>query len=189
MLKPGDALLVVDVQNDFCPGGSLAVSHGDEVVPILNRWIDEAVRSRVTVFASRDWHPANHVSFMQRGGPWPPHCVQNTSGAAFHPGLRLPTDVRLISKAETADVDSYSAFGGTDLSEQLRRAGVQRVWIGGLTQDYCVRETAMDAIREGFETHVIVSATRAVNLRPDDGKQAIDDIRRAGGILEEIIER
>src|SRR4029079_4692644 len=118
--------LVVDVQNDFCPGGSLAVSHGDEVVPILNRWIDQAVRSGVTVFASRDWHPANHISFRQRGGPCPPHCVQNTSGAAFHPGLRLPTDVRLISKAETADVDSYSAFGGTDLSEQLRRAGVQR---------------------------------------------------------------
>jgi nicotinamidase/pyrazinamidase len=188
-MKSGDVLLIVDVQNDFCPGGALAVSRGHEIVPILNRWIADAAAARVPVFASRDWHPADHISFKARGGPWPPHCIQGTTGAEFHPDLKLPPDVRIISKAETPDVDSYSAFGGTDLSERLRHAGIRRVWIGGLTQDYCVRTTALDAIRDGFEVHVIVSATRAVNVKPDDGKQAIEDIRRAGGILEENFER
>src|SRR5438309_4238260 len=189
MFRRGDALLIVDVQNDFCPGGSLAVSRGEEIVPVLNRWIAEAAAAGVPVFASRDWHPANHISFKARGGPWPPHCIQNTPGAQFHPDLKLPPDVRIISKAETSEVDSYSAFGGTNLSECLREAGIQRVWIGGLAQDYCVRATALDAIREGFEVHLIVSATRAVNVKPDDGKQAIEEIRRAGGILEETVER
>jgi nicotinamidase/pyrazinamidase len=189
MLKAGDALLIVDVQNDFCPGGSLAVNHGDEVVPVLNRWISEAGAAGAPVFASRDWHPADHISFKKRGGPWPPHCIQNTFGAAFHPDLNLPPDVQIISKAEAADVDSYSAFGGTDLSQQLHKLGIKRVWIGGLAQDYCVRATALDAIREGFEVHLIVSATRAVNVKPDDGRRAIDEIHRAGGILEETVQQ
>jgi nicotinamidase/pyrazinamidase len=189
MLKAGDALLIVDVQNDFCPGGALAVSKGDEVVPILNRWIEEAGAAGVPVFASRDWHPANHISFKQRGGPWPPHCIRDTFGAAFHPDLKLPPDVEVISKAETSDADSYSAFGGTDLSERLRDVGVKRLWIGGLAQDYCVRASALDAIKEGFEVHLIVNATRAVNVKPDDGQRAIDEIKRAGGILEETAGR
>jgi nicotinamidase/pyrazinamidase len=189
MLTKGDALLVVDVQNDFCPGGSLAVNQGHEVVPVLNRWIAKAVGAGIPVFATRDWHPADHVSFSHRGGPWPPHCVQNTPGAEFHPELIFPEDVRIINKADDPEVDAYSGFGGTDLAERLRKAGVRRVWIGGLTQDYCVRETALDAIREGFEVHVIVSATRAVNVRPEDGEQAIEEVRRAGAILEEAVER
>jgi nicotinamidase/pyrazinamidase len=189
MMKSGDALVIVDVQNDFCPGGALAVGRGHEIVPILNRWIADAVAARVPVFASRDWHPEDHISFKARGGPWPPHCIQNTSGADFHPDLELPSDARVISKAETSDVDSYSAFGGTDLAERLREEGIQRVWIGGLAQDYCVRATALDAIRAGFEVHLIVNATRAVNVKPDDGKQALEEIRRAGGILEETVER
>ena len=184
-LHPGDALIIVDVQNDFCPGGALPVSEGDEVVPVLNEWIERARVGGVPVFASRDWHPASHISFKQRGGPWPPHCVQDTPGAAFHPGLKLPSNIEIISKAETPDEDSYSAFGGTNLAEELRRQGVKRVWIGGLTQDYCVRFTALDAIKEGFEVHVIVEATRAVNVQPDDGRRALEDIQRAGGILEE----
>ena len=184
MFKGGDALLVVDVQNDFCPGGSLAVTEGDQVVPILNIWMAEAAKAGIPVFASRDWHPADHMSFKERGGPWPPHCIQNTSGAAFHTDLNFPPDVRIISKADNPEVDSYSAFGETDLAMQLHKAGIKRVWIGGLTQDYCVRETALDAIREGFEVHVIVDATRAVNANPDDGRRAVDDIKRAGGILE-----
>jgi len=183
-LQSGDALLIVDVQNDFCPGGALSVREGDKVVPPLNEWISEARRGDVPVFASRDWHPANHISFKQRGGPWPPHCVQNTPGAGFHPYLSLPPNAQVISKATSPDQDSYSAFGGTDLAERLRSAHVKRVWIGGLAQDYCVRATALDAIREGFEVHLIADATRAVDVNPDDGRRALEEIQRAGGILE-----
>jgi nicotinamidase/pyrazinamidase len=184
-MKKGDALLIVDVQNDFCPGGALAVNKGDEVVPVLNRWIELAQRLGITVYVSRDWHPVHHISFKERGGPWPPHCIQGTKGAAFHPDLKLPANFHIISKAENLDEDSYSAFGGTDLAERLRRAGIRRLWVGGLTQDYCVRETSLDAIREGFEVHVIVEGTRAVNVHPDDGRHALEDILRAGAILEQ----
>lgn len=183
-LRSGDALLVVDVQNDFCPGGALAVAEGDKVVPVLNKWIDQAVAAGIPVFASRDWHPPNHISFKQRGGPWPPHCIQGTRGAAFHPDLKLPDNVQIISKASSPDKDSYSAFGDTDLSSRLKRANVKRVWIGGLTQDYCVRESTLDALREGFDVHVIVDATRAVNVHPEDGKHALAEIKHAGAVLE-----
>ena len=182
-LRSGDALLIVDVQNDFCPGGALSVPEGDKVVPVLNRWITEANAANVPVFASRDWHPQNHISFKERGGPWPPHCIQGTRGAAFHPDLRLPDSAQIISKADTPDKDSYSAFGDTDLALRLRSARVKRLWIGGLAQDYCVRATALDAIREGFDVHLIVDATRAVNVDPD-GKRALAEIQRAGGVLE-----
>ena len=188
-LQAGDALLIVDVQNDFCPGGALAVPQGDAVVPVLNRWIAEAEAGRVPVFASRDWHPENHISFKQRGGPWPPHCVQGTPGAAFHPGLRLPRNVEIVSKAENPDEDSYSAFGGTNLADRLRRAGVKSIWIGGLAEDYCVRATALDAINQGFKVHLISGATRAVNVHPGDGERALEEVRRAGGLLEETPER
>src|SRR5437667_258948 len=133
-MRIGDALLIVDVQNDFCPGGALAVREGDQVVPVLNRWIGRAEAQRIPIFASRDWHPPDHISFKARGGPWPPHCVQNTKGAAFHPDLKLPPDTEVISKADDPDKDSYSAFGGTDLATKLRRVGIRRLWIGGLTQ-------------------------------------------------------
>jgi nicotinamidase/pyrazinamidase len=188
-MQSGDALLIVDVQNDFCPGGALAVKDGDGVVPVLNQWIEEAHSNHIPVYASRDWHPSGHISFQERGGPWPPHCVQGTNGAAFHPDLRLPSNARVISKADNPDVDSYSAFGGTDLAVQLRNAGIRLLWIGGLTQDYCVRFTALDAIREGFEVHVIVNGTRAVNVNPGDGGRALEEIRRAGAVLEEAVQR
>jgi len=177
--------LVVDIQNDFCPGGALGVPHGDEVIPVLNRWISEAQAKGIPVFLTRDWHPTEHISFRQRGGPWPPHCVQETEGARFHPDLKLPPKAEIVSKATTKDVESYSAFGDTDLAKRLREAGVKRLWIGGLAQDYCVRYSALDAIRQGFEVHVIVDATRAVNLNAEDGQRALDEIEQAGGILEE----
>jgi nicotinamidase/pyrazinamidase len=183
-LGPGDALLVVDIQNDFLPGGALGIRDGHQVIPILNRWIEEAQRSGALVFASRDWHPRNHISFKERGGPWPPHCVQDTRGAAFHQDLRLPPDAQIISKADKPDLESYSAMGGTDLLARFRRHGIKRVWIGGLAQDYCVRATALDAIREGFGVHVIVDATRAVNVDPDDGRRALEEIQQAGAVLE-----
>jgi nicotinamidase/pyrazinamidase len=189
MLRAGDALVIVDVQNDFCPGGALEVAAGHEVVPVLNHWLDEARTQGVPVFASRDWHPENHVSFQHRGGPWPPHCVQGTHGAEFHAGLNLPSDVTVISKGHHPDEDSYSAFGGTELAAMLRQAQVRRVWVGGLAQDYCVRATAIDAIKEGFEVHIIVGATRAVNIDPSDGARALDDVTFAGGILEKTARR
>ena len=188
-LQPGDALLIVDVQNDFCPGGALPVPDGDAIIPVLNRWIAEAEAHHVPLFASRDWHPQNHISFKARGGPWPPHCVQGTHGAAFHSDLRLPPEVQIISKAQDPDKDSYSAFGGTNLAERLRRADVNNLWIGGLAEDYCVRATALDAIKEGFKVHVIRDATRAVEAQPGDGERALDEIRRAGGVLEETPSR
>lgn len=183
-MERGDALLIVDVQNDFCPGGALGVLEGDQVVPVLNRWIQQAEREGIPIFLTRDWHPAGHVSFKERGGPWPPHCVQDTPGADFRHDLILPRDAQIISKGADFDLDSYSAFGGTDLTTRLREAGIKRVWIGGLAQDYCVRATSLDALREGFEVHVILAATRAVNARPGDGDRALDDMKHAGVILE-----
>src|SRR5262245_33938838 len=186
-LRKGDALLIVDVQNDFCPGGALAVAEGDKVVAVLNKWIEEATAAGVPVFASRDWHPPDHISFSERGGPWPPHCIQGTQGADFHPELKLPLNAQIISKADTPDKESYSAFGGTNLNALLRSAGVRRLWIGGLAQDYWVRDSALDAIREGFEVRVIVNATRAVNVNPDDGRRALAEIEEAGAVLESTI--
>src|ERR1700757_4198445 len=132
-----DALIIVDVQNDFCPGGALPVAEGDRVVPVLNRWIDSAGRGRALIVASRDWHPRNHISFRERGGPWPVHCVQDTPGAAFHPDLHLPADALIRSKGMAPDKDNYSPFEGTDFTETLRRRGVRRLWVGGLAQDVC----------------------------------------------------
>ena len=144
-IRPDDALLIVDVQNDFCAGGALAVPDGDAVAPVLNDWIAAAQAAGAPVFASRDWHPADHISFQAQGGPWPPHCVQGTSGAAFHPGLRLPADVGVVSKGTEPDVEGYSAFERTDFAERLRAAGVRRLWVGGLARDYCVRASVLDA--------------------------------------------
>ncbi len=179
-----DALLVVDVQKDFLPGGALAVAHGDEVVAPLNAAIRAFERAGRPIYASRDWHPANHCSFKARGGPWPPHCVAGTRGAEFADGLALPPATVVISKADRADSDAYSAFGGNDLATQLQRKGVRRVVIGGLTTDYCVVNTVLDARAAGFEVVVLAHAIRAVDLRPGDGARALEAMRKAGARLE-----
>jgi nicotinamidase/pyrazinamidase len=178
----GDALLVVDVQNDFCPGGALAVAEGDRVVPVLNCWIERAARAGAPVFASRDWHPPGHVSFAERGGPWPPHCVQGTPGAELHRELRLPAGAVLVSKGTSAERDAYSAFEGTDLALRLRAAGVRRLFVGGLALDYCVRASALDALSYGLE---VVPATRPVDVRPGDGERALTELHAAGVFLED----
>jgi len=147
-LQPGDALIIVDVQNDFLPGGALAVPHGDEVIAPLNGYLREYARLHLPVFATRDWHPPGHCSFHEQGGPWPPHCVAGTEGAELASGVRLPGSTRVISKATRPESDAYSAFQGTDLAQQLHDAGVTRVLIGGLATDYCVRATALDALAE-----------------------------------------
>jgi nicotinamidase/pyrazinamidase len=176
--RAGDALLIVDVQRDFCPDGLLAIEGGDEVVPVLNHWIANAAAASVPVIASRDWHPADHVSFALRGGKWPVHCVQDTAGATFHSDLRLPPDTVVVTKGDRSDRDQYSAFDATGLSDELRRRGIRRVWIGGLAEDVCVRATALDAAQAGFETHVIEAATRPVTR--EGGERARADMRDAG---------
>ncbi|MFA9461151.1 nicotinamidase [Thiohalorhabdus methylotrophus] len=180
----GDGLLIVDVQNDFCPGGSLAVPEGDEIIPILNRWLALAREANLPIFASRDWHPENHVSFRERGGPWPPHCIQDTQGAAFHPDLELPEQSTIISKGADPDRDQYSAFDDTELAKRLREEDVSRLWVGGLAQDVCVRASVMDGAREGFEVHLILPATRPVEASPGDGDRALEEMQAAGAVIE-----
>jgi nicotinamidase/pyrazinamidase len=170
------ALVVVDVQNDFCPGGALAVPGGDEVVEPINRLAPDYD----VVVATRDWHPADHGSFAARGGPWPEHCVQGTDGAELHPGLDRGLIDRILDKGQAPDQEGYSAFEGTDLDEFLRERGVDTVHVTGLALDYCVRATALDARRAGFDVVVLRAATRAVEASPGDAEQAIADLRAAG---------
>lgn len=182
-LNPGDALIVVDVQNDFLPGGSLAVPHGDGVVPVLNRYISAFQARGLPIFATRDWHPVNHCSFRQQGGPWPPHCIAGTPGAAFSPRLDVPDNVHVISKATTPEKDAYSGFDGTELDDLLRASGVRRVFVGGLATDYCVLNTVKDARRHNYETYLLEDAVRAVNVNPLDGRLALEEMACLGARL------
>jgi nicotinamidase/pyrazinamidase len=177
-IRPGDALLIVDVQTDFCPGGALEVPDGHAVVPVLNRWAEAAQAAGAPVYASRDWHPRNHPSFAPEGGPWPPHCVQDTQGAAFHPDLSLPAGTLVVSKGTRFDQDQYSAFDQTGLAAELQRRGVKRLLIGGLAEDVCVRASALDARRHGFEAVVLREAPRAIT---EDGRtQTERELTEAG---------
>lgn len=184
-LGPSDAVVAVDVQRCFCPGGALAVDQGDQVVPVLNAWIEAARNAGATVVASRDWHPSDHCSFEAQGGAWPPHCVAGTPEAEFHPRLDLPRETILISKGRDPQQEQYSAFHDTRLAEELRRRGVKRVWIGGLALDVCVLHSVLDAVEAGFEVHLIRPATRAVEAESGDARRAIDQMREAGAIIED----
>ncbi|HKS10504.1 MAG TPA: nicotinamidase [Pyrinomonadaceae bacterium] len=173
------ALIVVDVQNDFCPGGTLAVPHGDEVVAPLNKLIDEFLERGDPVYKSRDWHPPTTKHFTAYGGTWPVHCVQNTEGAAFHPALHNDPRIEVISKG-LGNTDGYSAFDETDLGSQLKQAGVEEVVVGGLATDYCVKHTVLDALKQGYKVKAVEDAMRPVELRPGDGERAIEEMRAAG---------
>ncbi|KPK51547.1 MAG: hypothetical protein AMJ59_27865 [Gammaproteobacteria bacterium SG8_31] len=179
-LRAGDALLVVDMQNDFMPGGALGVHGGDQIVPEVNRLVEKFIARRLPIVFSRDWHPPNHCSFGEQGGIWPVHCVQHTKGAAFTTGLAMPADPSVISKATKVDHEAYSAFDGTGLSELLTRLEVTRIFIVGLATDYCVLETVRDARREGFEVVVPEDGVRAVNVHPEDGPRALQEMARLG---------
>jgi len=179
MSNPKQALIVVDVQNDFCPGGTLAVAHGDEVVEPLNEQIDEFLERGAPVYKSRDWHPATTKHFKAYGGTWPVHCVQNTKGAEFHPALRDDPRITVVSKG-LGDTDCYSAFDETDLASQLREQGVEEVVVGGLATDYCVKNTVLDALKHGFKVKALKNAMRPVDLQPGDGDRAIEEMRAAG---------
>ena len=182
-IQPGDALLIVDVQNDFLPGGRLAVPEGDAVIAPLAAAIERFRAARRPVFASRDWHPADHCSFREQGGPWPPHCIAGTPGAQISAALPLPPDAAIIDKATTRDADAYSAFQGTDLAARLRRAEVRRLFIGGLATDYCVLNTVLDALAEGFAVVVLEDTIRAVEARPGDGERAIARMQAKGALF------
>jgi nicotinamidase/pyrazinamidase len=172
-LEKGDALIIVDVQNDFLPGGALGVKNGDAIVNPLNAYIERFIRHDLPIFATRDWHPVKHCSFKEQGGTWPPHCVADTFGAQFAHTLKLPKTAHIISKAIYEDNDAYSGFGGTTLGSQLRDMGIKRVFIGGLATDYCVKATVQDALTSwGLETYYLQDAIRAVNVKPDDGELA-----------------
>jgi nicotinamidase/pyrazinamidase len=172
----GDALLIVDPQVDFCPGGTLAVPGGDGIFPAVNR----AARMLPLTVASRDWHPADHVSFRARGGPWPAHCVAGTPGAEFHRDLETDRITHVFSKGADPDAEAYSAFDGTGLAEWLRDHQVGRLYVAGLATDYCVRASVLDARREGFDVVVLADAIGAVDVTAGDGERALDEMRQAG---------
>ena len=168
------ALLVVDVQNDFCPGGALAVPDGDKVIPVINRLMEQFT----IIVASKDWHPRDSVHFKK----WPPHCVQNSKGAEFHPQLNSKKIRQVFLKGTKNKDDGYSAFEATndDLSNVLHKDGVTDLYVAGLATDYCVRASALDAVRRGFHTWVVTDAVEAVNINPDDGRKAIEEMKKAG---------
>lgn len=186
-LQTGDALLVVDVQNDFLPGGSLAIPRGDEVISVLNHCLATFEAHGLPIFATRDWHPPDHCSFHVQGGPWPIHCVAGTQGAEFAPGLQLPPSTSVISKATSSERDAYSGFEGTDLDGQLRRAGVKRLFVGGLATDYCVLNTVKDALALGYQVVHLVDATRAVNVHPENGRRALEEMAHLGALQESLV--
>jgi nicotinamidase/pyrazinamidase len=171
-----DALIVVDVQNDFCAGGALAVPDGDAVVEPINRLAREAR----FVVATRDWHPPNHNSFRDYGGPWPAHCVQGSGGAELHPRLDRERIDTVVDAGQTPDLEGYSGFEGTELERVLRDHGVREVHVVGLALDYCVKATALDARRAGFDVVVDLDATRSIDAHPGDAQRAVEQMREAG---------
>jgi nicotinamidase/pyrazinamidase len=179
-LQTGDALIAVDVQNDFLPGGSLAVPEGDAVVPALNRYVAAFGARALPVYATRDWHPPDHCSFNAQGGIWPPHCVAATRGAEFAGDLALPPTAVIISKAATREADAYSGFAGTDLAARLRAGRVTRLFIGGLATDYCVLNTVRDALAADFDVLLLADAIRAVDVHPGDGARALGEMQQLG---------
>lgn len=183
------ALLIIDVQNDFCPGGALPVPEGDQVVPVLNRLAERAGAVGLPVYASRDWHPPESVHFKSGGGPWPVHCVAGTPGAQFHPDLRLPPGTLIVSAGTSGQDDGYSAFegrieGGGSFEEDLRARGITHLIVGGLATDYCVRASVLDARRLGIDVTVVTDAVRAINVQPGDGERALQEMQAAGAELK-----
>lgn len=196
--KPGSALVVVDVQNDFCPGGSLAVPSAQEIFPVVDRLMDQFEGLGLPVLLTQDFHPPDHCSFLRQGGPWPPHCVQNTPGVAFAPQITPPPSALRFVKGFRADRDAYSGFegrlmradgtiGDEDPATWLGRHQVRTLVVVGLATDYCVKATALDALRLGFQTVVVEDGVRGVNLDPQDSERALEELGRQGAkILKEL---
>jgi nicotinamidase/pyrazinamidase len=173
-----DALVIVDLQNDFCPGGALAVPDGDKIVPVVNALIPKFEN----VFTTQDWHPADHISFEAHGGSWPPHCVVGTPGVDLHPRLIIENTIQ-IHKGGESDKETYSGFQDTDLEDQLKNRGDVRIFVCGLATDYCVKATVLDGIRSGFEVMVIADAIKGVEVKPGDSDAAIESMKNAGATI------
>lgn len=179
-LSDKDALIIVDVQKDFLEQGSLPVPGSNRVVPVINAYVEKFDSLGLPIFATRDWHPLKHCSFLDQGGVWPEHCVQYTEGAAFAHDLKLTADVVIISKGTAMEEDAYSGFQGTDLDQQLQTLNMERVFIGGLALDVCVLNTVMDAVINGYGVFVLEDASQAVNVKPEDGDNAMAEMKNAG---------
>jgi nicotinamidase/pyrazinamidase len=181
-MKGTKALVVVDLQNDFCPGGALEVKDGDKIVAPINELVSAFEKDDLPVVFTRDWHPSDHCSFKAQGGMWPPHCVQGTSGAEFHPSLRVPSEAIIISKGANRDREAYSGFQETDLAGRLRLVGTSELFVGGLATDYCVKNTVLDALELGFKVYFITDCVRGVNLRRTDVANAVRLMEMKGAI-------
>ena len=186
--EPRAALLVVDIQKDFCAGGALAAPGGVEIIPAVNRHVADASARGMPVYATRDWHPVRTTHFTEYGGNWPPHCVQWTAGAQFHPALQLPPDAIIVNKGDDPQRHGYSAFEGhtsegKTLLEDLRARHITRVYVAGIATDYCVRQSALDALRAGLEVRVLPDAIAGIDVRPGDAQRALDEISAAGAEL------
>lgn len=184
-MKLKKALLIVDVQNDFCPGGALGVPEGNKIAPFINKYIKIFSKKKLPIFATRDWHPTKTKHFKDFGGVWPVHCIQNTRGAQFHPKLRLPKETILLYKGIYPERDGYSAFEaenerGMSFLSLLKRLGVEEIYISGLAIDYCVKFSACDALRQGFKVRLLMDAVKGVNLRPNDSERAIKEMVKKG---------
>jgi nicotinamidase/pyrazinamidase len=185
------ALLIVDVQNDFCHGGALAVPQSDVVVTALNRYVDQAVASGIPIYASRDWHPPVTRHFRRYGGEWPEHCVRGSDGARFHPDLRLPPDTIIVTKGEHPDEHGYSAFeghtaDGTPFLADLQRRGIEHLYVGGLATDYCVKHSALDALTSGLQVSILADAIAGVDVHPGDSARAMAVMREQGAAVTRL---
>jgi len=179
-IQPTDALIVVDVQNDFCPGGALAVDEGDRVSPVINQLMPLFQHVAFT----RDWHPEDHCSFADppdfADGSWPAHCIAHSPGAEFHGDLEVPADAIIVDKGTDPDKEAYSGFSGTALAGKLRKRGVRRLFVCGLATEYCVEQTALDGLRNGFKVVLVENACRGVNFPPGSAARAVEEMKAAG---------
>ncbi len=180
------ALIVIDIQKDFMPGGALPVPNGDRVIGPLNMLISYFKNRKLPIIFTRDWHPPDHISFRERGGPWPPHCIKNTEGAQFHPDLNVPEDAIIVSKATERDKEAYSGFQGTELNSILRKRGIRRLFVGGVATEYCVKATVVDALKLGYEVIVVEEAIKEIDERGK--RQAENTMLDEGGIFASLSE-
>jgi nicotinamidase/pyrazinamidase len=179
-LERTDALIIVDVQNCFCPGGELPVKEGDKIIPTINKYIHKFQKAGAKIYATRDWHPPDHKSFKEYGGIWPPHCLKGSKGAEFRSDLKLPEETTVISTGDKPSLDGYSGFDHTNLERKLKGDGIYRVFVGGLATDYCVKYTVLDAVEKSFEAILLTDAIKGVNRKPGDAERAIGEMVKKG---------